>query len=623
MPQVSALKSLSKSFLLASAALICSCASLPEPSKTVDTLVVGQIVFEAANFETMQGGSLSINGVNTDGLTVAVTNYQSKKTTKIPATGDGYFSSAVLPAGNYFIADILLDKTIISSGGVSGEFKIAVNPSSTTKFVLAPGAVTNLGKIVWTADAKKGSDVAPREDFSTVKSQFETKHLKSAWNTLPWNSVKVTQHLDFDVDLSAVAIAPVSATGSPAEFKNASFDPTVRKVPQAVLALQKSDPDAFLKGLVEFLAKDSPNAFVTVKRLHDWVADNISYDAPSFLAGRLPDQGYRAVLVSKLAVCEGYATLFKKLCDLAGVPCALVDGYSRGYGSSVFAKEDPTKSNHAWNLVQINKGSYLVDTTWDAGFLENGRFKKSYSTGYLFAQPASFVRSHFPQNPQYQLLASPLDAAGFTKLAGWNSYFFTAGITNVTKLDKINRLGNDFVLVFQVPAGVDLIAVLEDAANQKEIEGATFRQQSGSNISINVALPKPGSYILRLFEHESRDAGEEYPGCGEVGFIADKESHSRFPKMFSSFVKNDLLLAPLGTPIVSGQSVTFQAQLPRVPFAYIVIGKASFPMVRDAKSDTFTAKVLIPDGAKSAVLAQSQLQNGGWEGLLEFPVVKP
>ncbi len=93
------------------------------------------------------------------------------------------------------------------------------------------------------------------------------------------------------------------------------------------------------------------------------------------------------------------------------------------------------------------------------------------------------------------------------------------------------------------------MASVEDVTTQKEIEGATFRQQSGSTISISVALPKPGNYVLRLFEHQSKDASEEYPGCGEVGFVADKESHARFPKVFSSFVKNDLLLSPLGRPL--------------------------------------------------------------------------
>jgi len=169
---------------------------------------------------------------------------------------------------------------------------------------------------------------------------------------------------------------------------------------------------------------------------------------------------------------------------------------------------------------------------------------------------------------------------------------------------------------------VDLMAVVVDSATQREVEGATFRQQSGTTITVNVALPRPGKYILRLFEHESRDPGEEYPGCGEVGFVAEKDSRAQFPKIFSSFTKGDLLIAPLGTPVVAGQTVVFQATLPRVPFALIAVGNETFPMERDAKTDTFTAKVTIPSGAASVQLGESQVPHGAWEGLLEFPVQK-
>ncbi len=421
----SPLKLIPNACLLAVAGMMLSCASLPEPSTTVQSLLVGQIVFVAKNFETMQGGAISVNGTSTDGLNLFLTNDQTKTTTKLHASDEGYFLTAALPPGNYFVSDILLDRKIISSGGVSADFQISINPSATTKFVMAPGTVTNLGKIVWTADAKTNSDVVPREDFSAVKAQFQTTHLKSAWLAQKWVSVTLTRHLDFDVDPSVPAAAP-SPAGSPGDFKDASFDPVVRKVPPSVQALQKSDPDGFVKGLVVYLSKDSPNSFVTVKRFHDWVADNIAYDAPSFLSGRLPEQGYRAVLASRLAVCEGYATLFKKLCDVGGVPCALIDGYSRGYGSSVFASEDPTKSNHAWNLVQINKASYLIDTTWDSGYLENGHFTKSYSTGYLFADPTAFLHSHFPQNPPVPASGVPGERFGVHQ-AGQLEFLFLHG----------------------------------------------------------------------------------------------------------------------------------------------------------------------------------------------------
>ena len=185
------------------------------------------------------------------------------------------------------------------------------------------------------------------------------------------------------------------------------MDKKVRQIPSSIFDGQITNPDGTLSALVAFLSQGSPNDFVTVKRLHDWVADNISYDTPSFLSGKIIDQSYKSVLATRLAVCEGYATLFKKLCEIKGISCALVSGYSRGYGSSVFSAENATSSNHAWNIVKINGSDYLVDTTWDAGYLENDRFVRSYSAGYLFADPEAFIHSHFPENPQYQLLKNP------------------------------------------------------------------------------------------------------------------------------------------------------------------------------------------------------------------------
>ena len=52
-------------------------------------------------------------------------------------------------------------------------------------------------------------------------------------------------------------------------------------------------------------------------------------------------------------VCEGYATAFKVLCDLKGIPCVLESGITDSGG-------------HMWNLVQMEDGKwYAVDVTWN------------------------------------------------------------------------------------------------------------------------------------------------------------------------------------------------------------------------------------------------------------------
>lgn len=57
-------------------------------------------------------------------------------------------------------------------------------------------------------------------------------------------------------------------------------------------------------------------------------------------------------------VCESYARAMKVLCDRAGIPCVLVDGYAVNGANG-------TGENHMWNYVKMDGAWYAVDTTWN------------------------------------------------------------------------------------------------------------------------------------------------------------------------------------------------------------------------------------------------------------------
>jgi hypothetical protein len=605
---------------LGGALVLASCSTLPGPSQTVRTLLVGEVAVEAKNFASNEGGGININGTRTDGVTLTLTNYQSKTIAVLKADKAGFFCSAALPAGDYFISKILLElSNVQGQAGVNSTntVTIYIDPSSSAKFVLPEGKVTNLGKIVWHANGEGDSTVRPEEQYDAVKSRFIALYQTSKWLTEDWVSLSVTSHIDFDFAVSPVDETPKSA---PADFRNAPLDKKVKQIPPSLFSGQTTNPDGTLSALVAFLSQGSPNDFVTVKRLHDWVADNISYDTPSFLSGKIPDQSYKAVLATRLAVCEGYATLFKKLCEIKGISCALVSGYSRGYGSSVFSAENATSSNHAWNIAKINGNDYLVDTTWDAGYLENDRFVRSYSAGYLFADPEAFIHSHFPGDPQFQLLKNPLDAQGFSRLPNLNCYFYSSGIVLLSKLDNINSLGNEFSLQFKIPDDIDILASVYDADDGKEVRFAAFRQQIGEVVTVNVALPKPGRYLLRIFKHGKEDFGSEFTSCGEIGLIADKESQARFPLTYTSFVKGDQLISPLGTALVPGKVTTFWVKLPKDSIPYLLVDGKLMPMSSEGNDGKFGLSLFIPNGIDRVTLAVAKTAKGSAESLLEFPV---
>lgn len=62
-------------------------------------------------------------------------------------------------------------------------------------------------------------------------------------------------------------------------------------------------------------------------------------------------------LGERRAVCGGYSITYAFLCHLAGLWAETVVGRVSGY----------LTSNHEWNLVQLDSGTYYVDVTWADG----------------------------------------------------------------------------------------------------------------------------------------------------------------------------------------------------------------------------------------------------------------
>lgn len=144
------------------------------------------------------------------------------------------------------------------------------------------------------------------------------------------------------------------------------------------------------------------------KLIHDWIADTIAYDVPASLTVGDVDVSWQKVIRSSKTICAGYAALFKKLCDVAGLECKIIRGYtnSPGYRRFGILGEDP---NHDWNAVRLEGVWFLVNVTWDSGYVDDsGVDFKSYATTYFLAPPRDFILDHFPEGIEFQLLEKPI-----------------------------------------------------------------------------------------------------------------------------------------------------------------------------------------------------------------------
>lgn len=123
-----------------------------------------------------------------------------------------------------------------------------------------------------------------------------------------------------------------------------------------------------------------------VLKAHDWLVDNVEYDTT--LNNSYIYNLYGA-LVSRKAVCEGYAEAFKYLMDYAGVPCILV------VGSATNSNGDT--ENHEWNYVKINEKWYAVDCTWDDPIITgNGKITNNIKYKYFLKGADTINKNHYP-----------------------------------------------------------------------------------------------------------------------------------------------------------------------------------------------------------------------------------
>ncbi|MCL2720182.1 MAG: hypothetical protein FWD47_02450 [Treponema sp.] len=300
-------------------------------------------------------------------------------------------------------------------------------------------------------------------------------------------------------------------------FQMNTPDPAIRQLPREITSLRQNNTDEFIVQLVQYIKENATCDFDLVKKLHDWVALNISYDTQSYFSGRHASQSFNDVIRRGSGICAGYSQVLKYFCDLLEIECTIVEGYARGFGRSLFRTEDVNVSNHSWNIVTINGKRFLIDSTWNAGYIEGRTFNARYRTDYLFTDPSIFIYDHLPLNRSHQLLDPPLTSSEFESLPFLDMLFFQSvkTWTNLPRVShiKINDTPEiDFVLNEGYEFGYQWIRL---AGNTTTTISRTYPQLADT-YRVNIPRFQSGSYILRIY---IRKAGDSlYWSCGDFGF---------------------------------------------------------------------------------------------------------
>ena len=124
--------------------------------------------------------------------------------------------------------------------------------------------------------------------------------------------------------------------------------------------------------LAELGVANMNTTYEKVEAIHDWVCKNTKYT----MEGDESISTAYGVFKNGLALCNGYALAFYKLCVDAGIPCKYYSGRAGVKGET---------AGHAWNIVCLGDHWYYVDTTWDDNDAEN-----TFSSDYLACGTSDF-----------------------------------------------------------------------------------------------------------------------------------------------------------------------------------------------------------------------------------------
>ena len=251
-------------------------------------------------------------------------------------------------------------------------------------------------------------------------------------------------------------------------------------IDRKVQSIEACAPDSLAQKLSASYATDVEK----IRSIFRWITENIAYRTRNYLGSRKgakhlfdeePEDTLSAslnerialeVLRKKEAVCDGYARLFKILCDHAGIRSEIITGYAR---TNMNRMGEQFKSNHRWNAVLVDSNWYLLDATWASGYItySSDQFVKAYDDYYFMTPPEDFIRDHYPEDSRWTLLANPPTLREFYRTPFRHSAFAKYSILSFAPMKGIieGAIG-DTVNVELTMAGIDRREIAPDTVKE-------------------------------------------------------------------------------------------------------------------------------------------------------------
>lgn len=380
-------------------------------------------------------------------------------------------------------------------------------------------------------------------------------------------------------------------------------------------SLRTINPNDYIKSIADKINENTVNDYERVKMAHDVICLLVSYDAKNFWANTVPSQDWQSVLKTKSAVCEGYANLFQQFMNYLKLSSQKVTGYARGVGTDIMT-ENPKASNHAWNIVKIEDCWYLVDCTWDAGYMKGKSAVQAYSTDWLFLKPEHFVYTHFPSDSKNQLIQPALSAEDFSALPDFRPKLFEIAGDGFNSIKKNNSAASSYSIESKIKEGWKLTYVLR-ADSGSEVKNGIWTEKDGSITETTFQFPSVGRYSV--FVYYGKESSLSGQSCGQFIINASESSSIKYPAVYPVKSKSAKLISPKQSPLAGGDTVEFEVFCDDRAFVAAIVGR-NFIQLENDGNGSFTGEVSIPKGSKQISIGLSATGRGSYETLAVFEV---
>lgn len=210
-----------------------------------------------------------------------------------------------------------------------------------------------------------------------------------------------------------------------------------------------------------FLTKNESSEFDKVERIYEWITKNIEYDYDKLTSSKtFVGTNPESILKSKKGISSDYAELMNAMLEEIGIKSETIPGYTHDIhwqaGDTLF------EEGHTWIAIQIDEEWFLADPTWDAGYIgrlpikpfkpkvykdkelkpekaekiikkreeKEAKRKEAYDKkpqytdkhgfvsdpgkDFFLIHSDSFLLSHLPTNPIWQLRNNPISIEDFS-----------------------------------------------------------------------------------------------------------------------------------------------------------------------------------------------------------------